>query len=255
MGSAGVTTRPATETQAVHVIYPKHEDVQPPVVTEEEDTVETGEYGIYVGNWGGRRRLPAVRHHLVWDVIIKSPASVLMAQEADPEFAAALDDPAAWMVKYRSQQAHQAPPALAGRADNPTPWLVVRGDEGEAIHCPAPTLIGQSSSPAVAGGSDPYRPNYVQGWSTNLSNSKSCLTAVRTTMARHLGILQWTKHFDGVYRKDGKERRAYTRLLVCEILWHRPQGGHSRCVVMNVHWHYKTARKVSVSLQAPSSIH
>ena len=55
---------------------------------------DIGSFGVYQGNWGGRRKSVSLRNHIIDDIVVKNPAHILCAQEEDKEFIRALKDPA-----------------------------------------------------------------------------------------------------------------------------------------------------------------
>ena len=73
-----------SSSRAIHTPYGSRDDVGP--------------FGVYQGNWGGRRRAVALRHHIIEDIVQKCPAHILCAQEVDKEFIRVLQD--SWHVVY-----------------------------------------------------------------------------------------------------------------------------------------------------------
>jgi hypothetical protein len=89
---------------------------------------DIGSYGLYQGNWSGRRRYLNVRQHIMHDLILRNPAQVLCAQEVDLEFFQALHSP--W--DYIEEKSPDMTSAVAeARAANWGSWLVIRGTEGD----------------------------------------------------------------------------------------------------------------------------
>ena len=62
---------------------------------------DIGSFGVYQGNWGGRRKEVSLRNHIVEDIVLKCPAHILCAQEVDQEFIRVLQDPATGYKKSR----------------------------------------------------------------------------------------------------------------------------------------------------------
>ena len=54
---------------------------------------DIGAYGLYVGNWSGRRKHETMNLHIKADLIARSPAQVLMACEVDEAFTQELQNP------------------------------------------------------------------------------------------------------------------------------------------------------------------
>jgi hypothetical protein len=169
---------------------------------------DIGSFGLYVGNWGGPSRAALIEKHLYHDIILRNPAQVLVAQEVDDAFAELLKNPT-------SQRCGPIAPssALAERSPVTDGWLVLRGDEGPG------------------------------------SEGKSLLIAARRSLCRTLTLRHWEKHFDGRFkaRSNGrsKESKAYTRLMVADIHWHKLMYGRTMTCIANVHFHHKTAKKDS----------
>ena len=99
------------------------------------DRNDIGNFGVYLGNWGGHKTLEEVRDHILTDLISRGPASVIMACEVDEAFIAALRDPAS--EPAATWVPHAVPgeltPAVAGsgqgtnyadRNVNMAPWWV-----------------------------------------------------------------------------------------------------------------------------------
>ena len=54
---------------------------------------DIGHFGIYLGNWSGRRKLQVINDHIGADLIARNAAQVMMAQEVDQQFIDALRSP------------------------------------------------------------------------------------------------------------------------------------------------------------------
>ena len=251
-------TRPAKETQECNFIFAStHVDgeaatTQPRAATMGaggrvvqvplRDREDSGTWGMYCGNWGGHRKLIAAQQHIFQDLIARNPAQVLAAQEVDPKFAQALSDPRGFL----KANWHTTSAELAQRLCNNEHWHVVRGTEGDESEITHGR--GGGFRPGFAAEQDFH---YTHGrgelqdyWFTP-TNSKSCLIAARSTIAEAVNVLQWTKQFDGTYKKNGVIKNKYSRLLVGEIIWKEPMAGSRRVVVANVHFHHKTAKQDS----------
>jgi len=168
---------------------------------------DIGSFGLYAGNWGGRSRMDLVNTHLYHDLVLRNPAQVLVAQEVDDDFAALLKDP-------KSRRFAPLPPssALAERDASSDPWMVLRGDEGPG------------------------------------SDGKSLLIAGRKSLCKELQLRRWEKRFDAKYRARGgsngkRESKAYTRLMVANVIWNQRMYGRWSTCIANVHLHHKTAKK------------
>ena len=258
---SGTGTRPAKETQECHFTFPStHVDgeaasTQPQAAQPKAPTLgaggrvvrvpcrerdDSGTFGLYCGNWGGHRKMVAAQQHLFQDLIGRNPAQVLAAQEVDPKFARALSHPQRFMMENWHAMSEQ----LARRLCNNEHWHVIRGtegDESEITHG-----LGGGFRPGFAAEQDFH---YTHGrgelqdyWFTP-TNSKSCMIAARSTIAEAVNVLQWTKQFDGTYKKNGVIKNKYSRLLVAEVIWKQAMAGTRRVVIANVHFHHKTAKQ------------
>ena len=47
---------------------------------------DVGSFGIYVGNWSGRRKKQVVNDHIAADLIARNAAQIMIAQEVGPKF-------------------------------------------------------------------------------------------------------------------------------------------------------------------------
>ena len=141
----------AFETQSVHSIhdapdpirgcggsgvYSRGREVQEPY----KERQDVGAWAVYVANWGGRRKERALNNHSASDLVARSPAQIVLAQEVDPKLIRTLEDPSASAeAKARPWRTAQASsPAVAGkgkpfeeRAQDLTTWHVAAGDEGQ----------------------------------------------------------------------------------------------------------------------------
>ena len=241
----------AQETQEIHDVQPAPIDVTATAVQEEEQPAEeitrggggsgsgvfSGKrevkapfqnrddirsYGIYLGNWSGRRNSQTVNDHIAADLVARNPAQVLMAQEVDAAFVDTLKAPA------QSTEAKSAPfpvpsqaaPAVAGSgrnyADRPVnlePWHVACGTEGTG------------------------------------SISSTLIVAARSTLAHSSTVVEWTKLFHRDYYKGGTLHLAYSRILTAQIEWKRPMHGRRAMQMMNVHFHNLVAKKEPAAVQ------
>ena len=164
---------------------------------------DIGSFGLYVGNWGGRSRMDLVNTHLYHDLVLRNPAQVLAAQEVDEDFARLLWNPT-------SQRFGPLAPAstLVEREAVADGWVVLRGDEGPG------------------------------------SEGKSLMIAARKSLCKEIRLRRWEKRFDAKYRaRAGKHSKAYTRLMVADVIWGKRMYGRWSTCIANVHLHHKTAKK------------
>ena len=179
---------------------------------------DIGHFGIYLGNWSGRRKLRVINDHIGADLIARNAAQVMMAQEVDQQFIEALRDPTS------SPEAMSAPHVVVGQ-DTPTvvgfrqgrnyserpvnlmPWFVIEGAEGED------------------------------------SRATTLIIAARSTLAQSSTMVEWNKIFHTQYKRAGKFSKAYSRLLSAAIQWRRPMHGQDTTVFLNVHFHHMAAKK------------
>ena len=200
------------------------------------DRDDVGTWGMYCGNWGGHRKMAAARQHLFQDLISRNPAQVLVAQEVDPLFAQALSDPRAFLDRHWESASDE----LTRRLANNETWHCVRGTEGDEVEAGG----GYVPSHAAEGDFHYTRGHgALQNYVFTPTNSKSCVIAVRSTLASGVNVLQWTKQFDGIYKKNGRINNKYSRLLVAEVHWKQSMAGTNRVVIANVHFHHKTAKQ------------
>ena len=137
----------AFETQSVHEIhdppnpirgsggsgvYSKGREVQSPYLWRKD----IGTYGIYVGNWSGRRKEQAVNDHIAADLVARAPAQILIAQEVDPKFVRTLRSPST------SAEAKASPWAAVQTS---SPAVAVTG-----VQTSSPAVEGKGKSPRAA---------------------------------------------------------------------------------------------------------
>ena len=101
---------------------------------------DVGSWGVYVANWGGRRKEQALNNHIASDLVARSPAQIVLAQEVDPQFIRTLEDPraSAEAMAQPCSTAQASSSAAAGkgklfeeRAQDLTAWHVAAGNEGQ----------------------------------------------------------------------------------------------------------------------------
>lgn len=173
-------------------------------------------FGIYIGNWSGRRKQQIVNDHIAADLIVRNPAQVLLAQEVDERFIEALRHPA------ESQEAQTAPHAVVGQG-----------------------------TPAVAGQGRNYndRPVNMREWHVAAgtegtgSAATSLIVAARSTRAKSSTVVEWNKLFHREYKKGGRTHFAYSRVLTAQVEWHEAMHGRMATQVANVHFHHLAAKK------------
>ena len=179
---------------------------------------DIGHFGLYLGNWSGRRKLQVINDHIGADLIARNAAQVMMAQEVDQQFIDALRSPTS------SREAMSAPHVVVGQ-DTPTvvgfrqgrnyserpvnlkPWFVIEGAEGED------------------------------------SRATTLIIAARSTLAQSSTMVEWNKMFHTQYKRAGKTSKAYSRLLSAAVQWRRPMHGQDTTVFLNVHFHHMAAKK------------
>ena len=174
---------------------------------------DIGSFGVYQGNWGGRRKSVSLRNHIIDDIVVKNPAHILCAQEVDQEFIGVLQDPAIGATPipkrvYRTKTDAAADVARSQNLKNAVKWHVVYGDEGEG------------------------------------SGDKTCIIAVKESVAAEVELLEWRKIPDGRYKdKKKKWHPAESRILVARVWWKKPMHGKAATVVATAHMHRLTAKK------------
>ena len=184
------------------------------------DRDDVGAYGIYVGNWSGRRRLQYVNNHIAADLIARNPAQVLLAQEVDRRFIDTLQDP------RHSEEARSAPMAVEGQ-----------------------------SSSAVAGEAQNFADREVNlhPWVVAVApeddgtNSASLIVAARSTRAEASTVVEVNRMFHREYKRRGRTHLTYSRMLVAQVEWKRPMHGQRAVQFLNVHFHHMAAKKDSAT--------
>ena len=203
-GAAAATRAVYTGGRLVLMPYLEREDV--------------GTYGIYVGNWSGRRKLQIVNDHLGADLIARNAAQVLIAQEVDPMFIAALRDP------ERSREAKSAPHPVAGE-DTPT---VVGDGQGRNYNERFVNLTPWHVAVGTEGTS---------------SEASTLIVAARSSVAKSSTVVEWRKLFHCMYQKKGKKHLAYSRILCAQVEWRSPVHGYRATQFLNLHFHNLVAKK------------
>ena len=204
-GEASTSTAVYSHGRVVHNPYSHRDDV--------------GAYGIYVGNWSGRRKLQVVNNHIAADLVARNPAQVILAQEVDRDFVKTLGDPEG------SKEATSA----------------VHPVEGQTT----PSVVGEGKGRNYGEREMDLRPWHVcaptEGQS-GLSQS-TLIIAARSTLASSIATLDWQKIFHRDYKRKGKFHVAYSRLLTAQIVWHQPRHGYKTMQLLNVHLHHLVAKK------------
>ena len=178
---------------------------------------DVGSFGIYVGNWSGRRRKQVVNDHIAADVIARNAAQIMLAQEVDAKFVEALLDPAS------SAEAQSAPQAIASQT--------------------SPTSVGQSRNYVE-------RPANLDPWTVaqhdgegDESEAASLLIAAKSSVALSSTAVEWNKMSNGSYRRNGRDHYCYSRLFTAQIAFRNRMHGRSNMQFMNVHFHHMVAKK------------
>ena len=180
---------------------------------------DVGSYGVYVGNWSGRRKLAVINDHIAADLIARNPAQILIAQEVDQQFIKALRDPES------SKEAKSAP-------------HVVKGQD-------TPTVVGEGK-----GRNYNERPRNLNQWHVATgtegdgSEASTLIVAARSPLAISCTRVEWQKKFHCTYKKGGKEHNCYSRILVAQVEWAAPLWGLKNVQILNLHFHHLVAKKV-----------
>ena len=180
---------------------------------------DVGSYGVYVGNWSGRRKLAVINDHIAADLIARNPAQILIAQEVDQQFIKALRDPES------SKEAKSAPH-----------WV-----EGQDT----PTVVGDGKGRNYA-----ERPQNLKQWHVAVgsegdgSEASTLIVAARSPLAKSSTVVEWQKMFHTRYRHGGTERKSYSRILVAQVEWAAPMWGLKNVQILNLHCHHMLAKKV-----------
>ena len=178
---------------------------------------DVGGYGVYVGNWSGRRKLAVINDHIAADLIARNPAQILIAQEVDEKFIAALLDPES------SSEARSAPHPVAGQ-----------------------------NTPTVVGSSRNYdeRPQCLKKWHVakgsegDGSQASTLIVAARSSLAKSSTVVEWQKMFHSSYKIRGRTSLSYSRILVAQVEWQTPMWGLTNVQILNLHCHHMVAKKV-----------
>ena len=178
---------------------------------------DVGSFGIYVGNWSGRRRRQVVNDHIAADLIARNAAQILIAQEVDPQFVAALLAPAS------SAEARSAPQPIASQT--------------------SPTSVGESRNYHE-------RPVNLTPWTVaqhdaegDESEAASLLIAARSSVAESSTVVEWHKMYHNTYKRKGREHYCYSRMLTAQIAFRQRMHGRTHMQFMNVHFHHMVAKK------------
>ena len=180
---------------------------------------DVGGYGVYIGNWSGKRRMAVINDHIAADLIARNPAQILIAQEVDQTFIKALRDPES------SKEARSAPHPVAGE-DTPT----VVGDGKGRNYAERPQNLKQWHVAEGSEGDD--------------SQATTLIVAARSPLAKSSTVVEWQKMFHDRYMKRRKTCLAYSRILVAQVEWQVPMWGLSNVQILNLHCHNMVAKKV-----------
>ena len=134
---------------------------------------DVGSFGVYQGIWNGRRKEAWLREHIAEDVVLQCPANILCAQDVRWEFIGVLRGPARGYQKKPQWIPKADAAAVAARAQalrNATPWHVCHGNE---------------------------------------FGDKTCIVAVKASVATEVQLLEWRKIPNGKYKDKNKR-------------WHEP---------------------------------
>ena len=183
---------------------------------------DIGTFSVYQGNWGGRSKHAETRHHIYWDIVIKSPSHIICAQEVAPEFVEVLEHP-----RSRSEWKPEQPKWLTAEEAKRlrmAEWIVAQGDEGPG--------------------------------SSRMDGT--CIIAAHASMAVEVNLLEWILMRDGTYtdyvvRKGNKrkvQKMALSRILVAQIVWKHPMKGRATTVVATTHLNRLTAKGQQSGMKA-----
>ena len=179
---------------------------------------DVGGFGIYVGNWSGRRKMQLINDHLGADLIARNAAQILIAQEVDPKFIASLREPGS------SREATSAPQKVAGQ-DTPA---VVGYRQGRHFHERPVNLSPWHVAEASEGSG---------------SEASTLIIAARSSLAKSSTVVEWQKLFHCDYKRNGKTHLAYSRILCAQVVWNAPMHGREAVQILNVHFHNLVAKK------------
>ena len=171
-----------------------------------QDHEVKGHIGVYQGNWGGHRKNTYLRDHVASDVCCGNVCQVITAQEVDKSFATLLQN--ANLPGGSASAVADADKRKdfygSGRVWTHQSWIVASGDEKE----------------------------------------KTCIVAGRASIFSGITIVEWHKTLDGRYKNRGKEKSAFSRVLVADLHFARPTLGRSRLRVASIHVHCSTAKRM-----------
>jgi hypothetical protein len=188
-------------------------------VPEERDTEarqSQGTIGVLSGNWGGNRKNPSVDLRVRLD-LRKTPAQILLLQEAQPGLVDWLNEPVAETEEaeastgpalVRARRQVQDPPSRAEQAFQ-------RRSQSQ--------FIAQMIE-------DPHAENTL-------------LIACRSSHCKEITIVQQVIRDEGLYKDGDRTRRVYSRIAVCDVTFVRPMAGRRRLRLMNCHLNNVVATK------------
>lgn len=74
-------------------------------------------------------------------------------------------------------------------------------------------------------------------------DEKSLLIGSRASLTAELQLLKWQKNPDGTYKDPNKKNKiAYSRIMVANVVFKKPIAGHANLTIANVHLHHLTAK-------------
>ena len=179
---------------------------------------DIGTFGVYVGNWSGRRKLTVINNHIAADLIVRNAAQVIVAQEVDDRFIAALLEP------QLSREAMSAPHPVP---EQPSPTVV--GASGACDYADRPANL---SPWCVASGAEGHG-----------SESTTLIIAARSTVAKSSKVVEWNKMFHCMYTNKQRQSMAYSRLLIAQVEWIKPMHGRASHIFLNAHLHNLVAKQ------------
>ncbi len=171
---------------------------------------DVGAFAVLCGNWGGSRGNRELARQIDAD-LKKSPGSVLLLQEAHQGAVANLT------------AAVEAPSGARG--------------SGPETGASAQGAAGARGSGLAA------RPEAAFLVTSGREGCNTLLTAARASLVSELRFALWSRSEDGQFSVRSGKATAMSRVLFCDVTFHRPQSGLDKCMFANVHIHHATAKK------------
>ena len=56
-------------------------------------------------------------------------------------------------------------------------------------------------------------------------------------------MVEWNKMCHGEYQKNRRTSRAYSRILMAQVVWRKTRSNKAAVQIANVHMHHKAAKK------------